>query len=120
MAKSIKRVQNLKQPPSTSKKVVTISPARTPREEENQLIAASYRLAKEQIDSGVASSQVLTHFLKLGSEFARLDMENLKADIELKKAKVEALQSSKRLEDLYAKAIESMRYYSSGVDDNEA
>ena len=40
--------------------------ALTPEARENQLIARAIDLAEKQLMEGTASSQVITHFLKLG------------------------------------------------------
>jgi hypothetical protein len=46
------------------------SPATSPEQRESQLADAAYDLAEEQITTGTASSQVITHFLKMGSSRA--------------------------------------------------
>lgn len=87
-------------------------PATTPEARENQMIALAVDMAEEQILNRTASSQVLTHFLKLGSTTSRLEKENLQQDVDLKKAKTEAIRSQKRVEELYKDALRSMRVYS--------
>ena len=66
---------------------------------------------------GTASSQVITHFLKLGTEKAQLEKEKLRHENELLKAKTEAIESSKNQEALYKQVLDVMRQYS-GVDDS--
>ena len=44
------------------------APAKTPKGRENQLISLAVDLAEKQLQEGTASSQVITHFLKLGTE----------------------------------------------------
>ena len=78
---------------------------------EDQLIALAVDLAEEQLRAGTASSQVITHYLKLGSTKDRLEKEILAEQKELLKAKTEALQSAKRIEEKYEKALEAMREY---------
>ena len=68
-------------------------------------------LAEKQILKGTASATVMTHFLKLGSEKEKLERERLRRENELLKARVESLQSAKRVEELYSKALEAMRSY---------
>lgn len=88
-----------------------IRPATTPEAREDQVIAAAYDLAEKQILEGTASSQVITHFLKLGSRKERIEQEILERQKELITAKTEALQSQKRVEELYADALSAMRSY---------
>lgn len=69
-------------------------------------------LAGRQIRDGTASSQVITHYLKLGSSRERLEQERLQNENVLLEAKKEALESQKRVEELYGNAIQAMRAYS--------
>lgn len=96
-------------------------PALTPEGRENQLIAKAINLAERQLDEGTASSQVITHFLKLGTENAKLEREKLKHENELLRAKTAAIESSKRSEELFERALRAMSDYqgSSRHDDDE-
>lgn len=97
-----------------------IRPALTPEARENQMIALAVDLVEQRLLDGTASSQETTHFLKLGSMKNRLEMEKLQEENRLLKAKTEALQSAKRVEELYSEAIKAMRRYSGqGSDDDE-
>jgi hypothetical protein len=85
------------------------------------LIALAVDLAEEQIRNGTASSQVITHFLKLGSTKDKIEKEILEQQKELIKAKTESIQSAKRVEELYKEALNAMRLYTgaSRESDNE-
>ena len=105
---------------TSSKKPDTIRRALTPDAREAQLIHLATDLAAKQLMEGTASSQVITHFLKLGTEKERIEREILEKQKQLISAKTEALQSAKRIEELYTNAIAAMRRYSgNGGDDNE-
>src|SRR6188474_166936 len=73
-------------------------PATTDDGREGQLVSSAIDLAERQIQDGTASSQVITHFLKLGSTRERLEQERLKNENSLLKAKVESLKSQKKIE----------------------
>lgn len=94
-------------------------PALTPEAREQQLISKAVDLAERQIDEGTASSQIIVHFLKLGTEKAKLEREKLKQENLLTQAKIESLQSSARVEELYAQAIDAMRRYSGHGGDTD-
>ncbi len=94
-------------------------PALTPEARENQLIALAVDLVEKRLIEGTASSQETTHFLKLASSKARIEKEILERQKDLITARTEALQSQKRVEELYAEAIKAMRKYSGQGDDNE-
>ena len=97
-----------------------IRPALNAEARENQLIYLATELAEKQLREGTASSQVITHYLKLGSSKEKLEQEILKENKKLLTAKTEAIQSAKRVEELYTEAISAMRKYSGhGVDEDE-
>lgn len=96
-----------------------IRPATTPEARENQLIALAVDLAEKQLMEGTASSQVITHYLKLGSTKEKIEKEILQEQKKLVQAKTENLQSAKRIEELYTKAIDAMKNYSGQTNNND-
>ena len=99
-----------------------IRPAFTPDARENQMISLAIDLAEKQLADGTASSQVITHFLKLGSSRERLEQELLVKQKELQEAKTKNLISAENSEVLYKEALRAMRIYSGadlGQDDVE-
>lgn len=93
--------------------------AMTPEARESQLISLAVDLAEQQLRDGTASSQVITHYLKMGSMRERVEREILEKQKDLYEAKTEALKSTKRLEELYSEAIAAMREYGGGGDDSD-
>jgi hypothetical protein len=93
-------------------------PATTPDERENQLIEAAVDLAEQQLKSGEASAQVITHYLKLGSSRERLEQRRIESEVHLAEAKRELMESEKRTEALMLDALNAMRSYS-GAEDGE-
>ncbi len=93
-------------------------PASTPEARENQMIALAVDLAEKQLMEGTASSQVITHYLKLGSTKEKLEKDILASQKVLIEAKTQNLQSAQKLEELYAQAIVAMKDYS-GQDDTD-
>ena len=94
-------------------------PALSPEARENQLISLAVDLAEKQLQEGTASSQVITHYLKLGSTKERLEKEKLEEENKLLRAKTENLQSQKRVEELYSEAIKAMRNYNGQGEPDE-
>lgn len=86
-------------------------PALTPEARENQLIAKAYDLVEQRLDDGTATSQETTHFLKLGSMKAKLELEKLRKETDLLVSKKEVLDSAKRMEELYSEALDAMKRY---------
>lgn len=93
--------------------------AKTPEARENQLISLAYDLVEQRLLDGTATSQETTHFLKLGSTKERIEREILEKQKELITAKTEALQSQKRIDELYEKAIAAMRSYSGAQQEDD-
>lgn len=83
------------------------------------MIAAAIDLAEMQLLNGTASSQVLTHFLKLGTIRERKELEYLELQKDLIKAKTESIQSAQRVEELYTNALNAMRHYSGNRGNDE-
>lgn len=81
------------------------SEATTSEKKENELIALAVDLAEEQLRAGTASSQVITHFLKLATEREKLEREKLKAEIEITRTKKKSIEASDRMEELLANAV---------------
>lgn len=94
-------------------------PATTPEAREMQLVSAAIDLAEEQIRAGTASSQVITHFLKLGSSREKLEQERLDHENALLEVKKEQIESQQRIEELYLDAIKAMRTYAGGSPEPE-
>lgn len=103
----------------SSSKTRDIRPALTPEARENQLISLAVDLAEKQLQDGSASSQVITHYLKLGSTKEKAEREKLEKEKELLEARVKALKSAERIEELYSDAIDAMRRYSGKRTDED-
>lgn len=96
---------------NSSRKEQSKRPALSPEARENQLIAMAYDLAEQHLRDGTATSQEITHFLKLGSTKERIEKEILEKQKDLITAKTENLQSQARIEELYTNALNAMRIY---------
>lgn len=94
------------------------APATTPEGREKQMISLAVDLAEKQLSEGTASSQVITHYLKLGSMKESLEKDKLAAENELLKVKTDAIKSAKSVEKLYEEALSAMRHYS-GITDEQ-
>ena len=96
----------------------TMTPASSPEERENQLISLAYDLAEKRLIEGTATSQEVVHFLKMGSVRQQEELEKLRSENELLKARTESIQSDKATEQLYKEAIDAMRSYQPTQEDD--
>lgn len=87
------------------------TPATTPDGRESKLISLAERLAEQQLQDGTASSQVITHYLKLGSSRERLEQSRLEGEVRLQEAKINAMASNERAEEMFTRAMNAFRGY---------
>lgn len=85
--------------------------ARTPEAREQQLVALAYDLAEQQLLKGTASSQVISHLLKVGSIREKQELEKLKQETILTEAKVKDLANVEELKTLFTEAMDAFRGY---------
>lgn len=101
--------------PNHAGSTVDIIPALSSKAKENELIALATAVAEKQLREGTASSQLIVHYLKLGTEKERLERQKLEEEYKLIRAKTNNIESSDRSEELYKEAIAAMsRYKGSG------
>lgn len=94
-------------------------PATTLEARENQLILLATNLAEQQLRDGTASSQVISHYLKLGSTRERLEQDRLRQDNELSRAKTEKIQADRYFEQRLEEAMAAFRTYHGGYEEED-
>lgn len=94
-------------------------PAMSPEARENQMISLAVDLAEQQLREGTASSQVITHYLKLGSMREQLERERLEEENKLLKAKTKAYENAEEIKELYQEALKAMRNYAGQGEPDE-
>lgn len=94
-------------------------PALSPEAREDQLVAAAIDLAEEKLLDGTASTQLICHYLKLGTEKSKLEAEKLRHENQLLEAKTDAIKSAQRSEEVYAQALDAMRMYRGESEENQ-
>lgn len=88
-----------------------IRPALSPEAREKQLINLAVDLAEQQLLDGTASSQVITHFLKLGTTVAELEKEKLRIENKKTEAQIKSIENADEMKDVYEKALKAMQNY---------
>lgn len=98
-----------------------LRPTLTPEAREKRLMSLALDVAEQRLLDGTASSQLVTTILKISTEREKLEREILEKKRDLLVAQKESIESSKRIEELYAEAIEAMKRYSvrEGSEDEE-
>lgn len=102
----------------TTDAVQQSSPCLSPEEWENRLIALSYDAVEQRILNGTATAAEYVHFLKAGSQKQREEMEKLKEENALLRAKTSAIESEKDRAQFYRGVIDALRNYrTESIDD---
>ena len=96
-----------------------LRPALSPEAWENRQIYLANRLAEQQLLDGTASSQVITHFLKLGTTKNQLEIEKLRAETAKANAQAEAIKAGKRDAELLEKAMECFSLYRGKANEDD-
>lgn len=94
-------------------------PALTPAAREEQMIAMAYDTAERQLREGTASSQVITHFLKLASSRERIEKEILEKQKDLIEAKTKAYQANELAEKRFEEAMRAFSRYQGNFSGSE-
>lgn len=94
-------------------------PARTPEARENQLINLAVEETERRLQNGTASSQIITVLLKLATTKAQLELEKLRSDISLQKAKEKEIEDKASNSDLFEQALRAFKQYKGDISDEE-
>lgn len=78
---------------------------------ENQMVNLAIEEAERQIRAGTASSQIITHYLKLGTTRESLEQERLRRENTLLSARAQAMANAERMEELMREALDAFRGY---------
>lgn len=90
------------------------SPARTPEAQEQRMINLAMQQAEQMLLEGRAPSQIVTHFLKLATEKARLENEKLKAETRKAESQADSMDAQVHSEEIYQEAIKAFKSYGGG------
>lgn len=104
---------------SSSSNERRMRPALDPEAQENKMIALAVSLAEKQLREGTASSQVIAHYLKLGSTKASLEKAKLETEVKLAQAKTEQIKATQTTAKMFEDAIAAMKQYSGHGDDDD-
>ena len=96
-----------------------IRKALTPEAREMQLTSLDVDLAEKPLLEGTASSQIITHYLKVGSSRAQLELERLRAENEMLIAKTKALAAAEDQKVLLENALKAFTEYSGEASDDD-
>lgn len=91
-------------------------PAISPENRERQLMSLAVDLAEQQLRDGTASSQVITHFLKLASRKEEIEREILERQRDLITAKTDQINAQREDDVDYKEVIRAIKGYQGRSD----
>lgn len=86
---------------------------------ESHLINLAMTRAEEMLENGTAPAQIISHFLKLGTEKAKYEREKLIADTKLAISKAEHVDAQRNSERVAKEALEAFKKYAGIFSDDE-
>jgi hypothetical protein len=92
---------------------------RTKEGRESYLIALAMDEAEEMLENHTAPAQIVTHFLKLGTEREKATVEKLRADAKQSASKAEQLESQRRYEEGLDEAMRAFRTYAGIAEEDD-
>jgi len=80
--------------------------------QETKLVALALKQAQTHLEDGTASSQIITHFLRLGSLKAQVELEKLELENRLLEEKILAERSGQQLNEMFGEVLAALKSYS--------
>lgn len=99
---------------------LTMTPPLNDEAHENKLISLAMKQAQKQLEDGTASSQIITHFLRLGSVRAQVELEKLELENRLIEEKIQAERSGQQLNEMFAEVLAALKSYTYSPGDIDA
>lgn len=90
----------------------TITPPINDEVLENKLVALAFKQAQAQMEDGTASSQIVTHFLRLGSIKAQIELEKLELENRLLEERIQAEKAGQQLNEMFGEVLAALKSYS--------
>ena len=98
----------------------TMTPPLNDESQETKLIALAFRQSQEQLEDGTASSQIVTHFLRLGSLKAKVELQKLLLENQLLEEKILAERSGQQLNEMFAEVLAALKSYTYSPGESDA
>lgn len=88
-----------------------ITPAINDDDQESKLISLAFSQAQKELEEQSASSQVVTHFLRLGSQRAKIELQKLVLENQLLEEKIISERSAQDLSESVQEVIAALKSY---------
>lgn len=91
---------------------LSMTPPLNDESQENKLVALAFKQAQGQLEEKTASSQVVTHFLRLGSMKAKVELQKLELENKLLEEKILSERSGMELNNMLNEVLAALKSYS--------
>jgi hypothetical protein len=88
-----------------------ITPAINDEDQESKLISLAFSQAQKELEEQSASSQVITHFLRLGSQRAKIELQKLILENQLLEEKIVSERRNQDLSDSVQQVLAALKSY---------
>lgn len=88
-----------------------ITPAINDEDQESKLISLAFSQAQKELEEQSASSQVVTHFLRLGSQRAKIELQKLTLENQLLEEKIISERRNQDLSDSVQQVLAALKSY---------
>lgn len=90
----------------------SMTPALNDESQESKLISLAFKQAQRELEEQTASSQVVTHFLRLGSQRAKVELRKLELENKLLEEKILSERSGQELTNMLGEVLAALKSYS--------
>lgn len=80
-------------------------------DQESKLIALAYSQAEKELAAGTASSQVVTHFLRLGTQRTKFEIAQIELQNSLLEEKIINEKEGQKLTEMVDSVLQALRSY---------
>lgn len=84
---------------------------------ERRLVGLAYDEAERRLKDGTASSEMICHFLRVGSSKEYLEQQLIAGKIELQAAKADMFKAQQKTEQMFVEAIAAIKTYQGDDED---
>ena len=88
-----------------------LDPAVSLKSREDKLINLTLKQAEEELKNGTATSQTMSHFLKLSTRRTELELEEIRLRSKLIEAKIKSEEGAQRVEEMIEEVFNAIRSY---------
>lgn len=88
------------------------APGNTIEQHQNKLVILAMRLAQKKLEDGTASSQIISHYLALGTELSKLAIERARLENQKIEQQIANASNQETMTEMYTDLLVVLKSYS--------